>query len=151
MKAIAVALPLLIASVIGGPASARPLDLSTVNGQLVITIGDVSHVKHHNRDQRKAHKTHRKYKDNHRRVERLTPRQVARVLKKRGYYNLKRMRTDGRIYTVKARGARGNLVRLSVNARNGKILDRKVLRRAHVVDRRAYEPRYERRAPFWIR
>ncbi|WP_114009502.1 hypothetical protein [Cohaesibacter intestini] len=152
MKAIAVALPLLVATLIGGPASARPIDLTAMNGQLVISIGKAEQVRHYGWDQRKAVKHHGKQ----RRFEPLPPRKIARILNNRGFTGLRNMRTDGRVYTVKARGKRGNLVRLTVNARNGKIIDRQLLRRLNRVDRRAndhsarWDYRNDRR-PFWIR
>lgn len=160
MKAIAVALPLLIAATLGTSAQARPFDLTAMNGQLTITIGNNDQVRHQDRHKRKA--TH--HRGQKQRYEALSPRQIARILKKRGFYNLRNMRTDGRIYSVKARGARGNLVRLTVSARNGKILNRKVLRRLRPVDHRSYGRSFDRprdysahwdnhrnRTPFWIR
>ena len=138
MKAIAIALPLLIAATLSTPTSARPFDLTSVNGQLVITIGKNDRVNH------KGH-TYRPYKKI-RRADPLPPRKIARILERRGFYNLRKMRTDGRIYTVKARNPRGNLVRLTVNARNGKIIDRTILRRLQRVDRWEYKQNFKQRA-----
>ena len=141
MKAVAIALPLLIAATFGAPAQARPFDLTTMNGQLVISIGNQDHVRYQDRDYRKKVRRH----NSHRRADPLPPRKIARMMERRGFYNIRKMRTDGRVYTMKARGKRGNLVRLTVNARNGKIIDRRVLRRLHHVDRGDYDRRYNNR------
>ena len=64
----------------------------------------------------------------------LPAKRIARKLKRQGYYNLRNMRTDGRVYTVKARGRRGNLVRLTVNGTNGRVIHRKILRKMRPVN-----------------
>lgn len=141
MKAVAIALPLLIAATFGEPAAARAFDLTAMNGQLVVTIGKSDHVRYQERDYRKETRRQKK----NRRFDPLPPRKIARMMERRGFYNIRKMRTDGRVYTMKARGKRGNLVRLTVNARNGKIIDRRVLRRLQRVDRWDYDRRDNRR------
>ena len=150
MKIAAIALPLLIAATFGAPSQAAGIDARFAQGNLVLSLSAGDYVDHRIINA-KANRKHKK------RVRILKPRKIARILHSRGYYNLRKMRTDGRIYTVKARGRRGNLVRVTVNARNGRIINRKVLRRMHNVQRWQYSTgyagwnRHQYRDPFWRR
>lgn len=60
---------------------------------------------------------------------RIGPRRVERILYRRGFRDVRRIRPRGDVYIVRAVGRRGNLVRLVVSAHDGDILDRRIIRR----------------------
>lgn len=67
----------------------------------------------------------RRYGHRHRRVERLSPRQVRRILRRSGYQDIHRPNYQPRrnAYVVRAENRRGRDVRVVVSAFNGRILD----------------------------
>lgn len=64
----------------------------------------------------------------HGRRHHIGPRRVSHILHRRGYRDIREIRPRGNVYIVRAVGYRGNLVRLVVSARDGDILDRRVIR-----------------------
>ena len=128
IKSLAIALPLLVAASLTQPAQASGFTAQFGNGNFTITLSDGKPYKHIKRNKRH---------------DKLTPRQVVRKLKKRGFYDFRKVRDKGSVYVVKAHGRRGNLVRVVVHARSGEILERRVLRYAH------RHQRYDRYAGGW--
>ncbi len=55
-------------------------------------------------------------------------RKVRRSLRSRGFYDIRRIRQNGKIYSAKAVSPRGYLVKLKVNGCNLRIVKRKVIR-----------------------
>ena len=74
-----------------------------------------------------AHSWHRHW--NHGPVQRLnlTPNQVRRILRQRGYRHMRFTDRRGRIYRLRALSPRGYPVRLVVSARNARILRREFI------------------------
>ena len=69
--------------------------------------------------------THGHYYSDHRRPERmLSPQQVRRILRDRGFRQINYVDRRGKIYQVRAVTRRGDRVALVVNARTGAILNR---------------------------
>ncbi|MXN65331.1 hypothetical protein GR183_10505 [Stappia sp. GBMRC 2046] len=67
----------------------------------------------------------------HGRRHHIGPRRVSRILHRHGYRDIRDIRQHRNVYIVRAVGRRGNLVRLVVSARDGDILDRRIIRRHH--------------------
>ena len=61
----------------------------------------------------------------------LAPYQVRRILRSRGYRNIRYFDRSGAVYRAQATDYRGRRVALTINARNGVILDSDRLRRRH--------------------
>ena len=92
---------------------------------------------------------------------RLDARQIKRILIQRGYTNINNLRFDGRTYQAKARGKRGNIVRLTIDARNGNILNRTIVRKVRPNHNGNWRPNNhapkarltfewnQSRSPFW--
>jgi len=55
-------------------------------------------------------------------------RQVRRSLRSRGFYDIRRLRRYGKIYSAKAVSPRGYLVKLRINGCNYRIVNRRIIR-----------------------
>ncbi|SNY91578.1 hypothetical protein SAMN04515647_1806 [Cohaesibacter sp. ES.047] len=144
MKATTFALPLLIVATLATPVLAKGHHDAVRQHQTIIVN---SLLPHHNYRQVKARK--------------LSPQHIAHILKRKGFRGLRNMRFDGRSYQVQARSKRGKTMRLIVNARNGNVIHRTVLRDMRPIkkhkwqrDNRRWQKHnnYKRqhRTPFWI-
>lgn len=94
-------------------------------------------------------------KRDYRQVYPLPPKRIVKKLRKRGFYNIRNLRTNDRFYKARATNKRGRVVRLKIDAYTGKIV-----KRTHVKwDRRGYYRNEgwagagyrQNRTPFWQR
>ena len=148
MKKTAIALAMLIglgtASI---PAQAESLTFSFYGNNGGFSISTSDH---------KRYATNRKVgRKEYRRVRPLSPNRVTRILRKRGFYRIRNLRTNDRFYKARALNRRGNPVRIKMDAYSGKIVKRTPIR----LDRRGYYRTQgwrgadynPYRVPFWAR
>lgn len=94
-------------------------------------------------------------KKEYRRVRPLPPHRIVKKLRKRGFYNIRNLRTNDRFYKARAINKRGRVVRLKIDAYTGRIVKRKPVK----WDRRGYYRNegwsgagfYPNRIPYWQR
>ncbi|MCT4656413.1 MAG: hypothetical protein N4A65_11430 [Cohaesibacter sp.] len=142
MKKTAIALSMLVAVAASSlPAQAGNFSFGFYgpNGGFAISTdrhGNLKPVRHAKRKQQ--------------RVEKLRPRQVARIIRRNGFYDVHNMKIKGRFYKAKAYDHRDRLVRLKVNAFNGRIVKKKLVPRARPIPYDQYGwTYYPPRQPFW--
>lgn len=148
MKKTAIAIAMLIgvgsASV---PAQAESLTFGFhgPNGGFSISTSDHNHYA----------PVRKVVKKGYRRVQPLPPHRIVKKLRKRGFHDIRNLRTNDRFYKARATNKRGRIVRLKIDAFSGKIV-----KRTHVKwDRRGYYRNqgwsgagfYPDRIPFWMR
>lgn len=129
MKITTITLSLFIAATASAlPAKAESLHFGIYgpNGGFSISTSDNStpYVAVNDRQRikkKKRNKRHVQY------IEPLSPRQIARKLRRKGFYGLHNMRYNDVVYKVRAYNRRGRLVKLKLDAYNGEILKRRRL------------------------
>lgn len=63
----------------------------------------------------------------HRQVRVLSPAAIRASLRRQGYHRIHWLDRRGNVYVARASGFRNNLVQVTVNARNGHVVNRRVL------------------------
>ncbi len=119
------------------------------NGGFTISTSD-----HHYVGQPVKHVTKKKRvnKKKYRQVKVLSPNRITRILRRKGFNDIHNLRTNDRYYKARAYNRRGRLVKLKIDAYNGKIVKRKPIRQwrpARYDQYRWQSTQY--RAPFWMR
>ena len=110
-----------ISALIAVPASAATLGIDFTQRGPVVTIDSgrgYDHRPGHGRWDRDRHQ-----------VRYLSANEVRRILRSRGYRNIQYVDRNGSVYRARAVDFRGRMVALTINARNGVILDSDRLRR----------------------
>lgn len=121
-------------------------------------ISDGGHIGSHNpgysnkQFQHVVKKNKRIAKKRYRQVRPLSPNRITRILYRKGFSSIHNLRTNDRYYKARAYNKRGRLVRLKIDAYNGKIVKRKAVRqwRPAYSSQQDWQFSYYR-APFWQR
>ncbi|MCV6576011.1 MAG: hypothetical protein OIF58_09775 [Cohaesibacter sp.] len=144
MKKTLIALSMLVAtSASTVPANANSLSFGFhgPNGSFTISTderGNFAPVIHEKRKDWKKKK--------------LRPRRIARIIRHHGFYDIHDMKIKGRFYKAKAYDHRDRLVRLKINAFNGKIIKKHIVKRARPIPYEHYGWNHDYsppRQPFW--
>jgi hypothetical protein len=101
------------AMALGGLVAAAPANASSADVTLTIQVGDSGH-RSHDRDWRDHEWRHHDY---------LSTREVRRILRHRGFHEVRFVDSSGSIYRAYAEDYRGRDVLVTVSARSGAILD----------------------------
>lgn len=145
-----------LSMILGLAAISLPSQASAGNNGIFSQHVDTYYGDRHFREHRHKRKF-KEYKPVH--IKPLPPRRIARKLRKRGFSDIHAMRFNGRFYKLRAYNRRGMLVRLKVNAYNGKVVKRKLVRHRHPVNIGIYGLQHKQirnwdhgpvRYPFWM-
>ncbi|HAT87931.1 hypothetical protein [Cohaesibacter gelatinilyticus] len=144
MKRTALALSMLVAiatSALPAHANGLTFGFHGPNGSFTISTderGNVAPIRY---------EKPRKYKK-----QKIRPRRIARIIRNHGFYDVHGMKIKGKFYKAKAYDRRNRLVRLKVNAYNGRIVKKRIIQRARPIPyhRYGWDNGYvPPRQPFW--